>query len=219
MTFYIAPIVEGDTEKVCIERLLQRIWSEHLFAPIPLRVLEPSRGKRDAMINQKHPEFLKKIEQASQKLASKLRNDSLRRGMLLILLDAESACPATLAPDLLGAAQMHLANVDIACILAKKMFENWIVAGASTLAGVSGLPDPLPVRDQFEDRSGAAWIDNQLRSVKQNRAYKKTIDAQVFVRRMNLQECRANSPSFDKLCRSLAARLPPPPADVPATGG
>jgi hypothetical protein len=36
------------------------------------------------------------------------------------------------------------------------MLENWIVAGASTLAGVSELPDPLPARDQFEDRSGAA---------------------------------------------------------------
>jgi hypothetical protein len=88
------------------------------------------------------------------------------------------------------------------------MLENWIVAGASTLAGVNGLPDPLPARDQFEERSGAAWLEAQLRSRNQARKYKKTADADVFVRAMNLQECRGNAPSFDKLCRELEARLP-----------
>jgi hypothetical protein len=92
------------------------------------------------------------------------------------------------------------------------MLENWIVAGASTLAGVNGLPDPLPARDQFEDRGGAAWLEAQLRSKNKARKYKKTDDAEVFIRRLALQECRDNAPSFDKLCRVLQARLPAPPA-------
>jgi hypothetical protein len=115
---------------------------------------------------------------------------------------------------LLAAATQVRSDAPIACVLAKRMLENWIVAGASTLAGVNGLPAPLPARDQFEDRSGAAWLEAQLRSKNKARKYKKTADAEAFVRAMALQECRDNAPSFDKLCRELAARLPKPP-DTP----
>ena len=37
------------------------------------------------------------------------------------------------------------------------------------------------------------------------------LSPEEFVRRMDLKECRTNSPSFDKLCRELGARLPHPP--------
>ena len=33
-----------------------------------------------------------------------------------------------------------------------------------------------------------------------------------LAQRMDLQQCRTNSPSFDKLCRELEARLPQPPS-------
>jgi Domain of unknown function (DUF4276) len=100
------------------------------------------------------------------------------------------------------------ADAAVACVLAKRMLENWIVAGASTLAGVNDLPEPLPARDQFEDRSGVAWLEAQLRGRDKARKYKKKTDAAEFVRAMALQECRDNAPSFDKLCRELEARLP-----------
>jgi hypothetical protein len=93
------------------------------------------------------------------------------------------------------------------------MLENWIVAGASTLAGVNGLPDPLPARDQFEDGNGVAWLKAQLKSRNKARAYKKTVDAPAFVQVMDLAECRGNCPSFDKLCRELEARVSPPPRE------
>lgn len=208
MTFYVVPIVEGQTEVSCIERLLQRIWMELLTAPVRLQVLPASRGKRDALVNPKHPDFKTKIEEAYAKLARRLRHDSSGRGLLLLLLDAERDCPAELAPRLLEAALRVRSDTPIACVLAKRMLENWIVAGASTLAGVHDLPEPLPARDQFEERSGAAWLEAQLRSRNNTRKYKKTADAEPFVRAMNLQECRANSPSFDKLCRELETRFP-----------
>jgi hypothetical protein len=91
------------------------------------------------------------------------------------------------------------------------MLENWIVAGASTLAGVNDLPNNLPARDKIEDRSGVVWIETQLRSRDKTRKYRKTVDAEHFIRIMDLQECRTNSPSFDKLCRELEARLPQKP--------
>jgi hypothetical protein len=97
------------------------------------------------------------------------------------------------------------------------MFENWIVGGASTLAGVNGLPDPLPTRNNFEEIVGASWLDDQLRSRIRSRKYKKREDAEPFIREMNLEECRRCCPSFDKLCRELETRLPPPPASSDET--
>ncbi len=218
MTLYVVPIVEGQTEVGCIERLLQRIWVELLTAPVRLQVLPASRGKRDALVNPRHADFTAKIEEAYLKLARQLRHDSTGQGqgLLLLLLDAETDCPAELGPRLLGAATQFRPDAPVACVLAKRMLENWIVAGASTLAGVNGLPNPLPPRDQFEDRSGVAWLETQLRSQNKARKYKKTADAEVFVRAMDLRECRANAPSFDKLCRELAVRLAAHPSVGPA---
>jgi len=136
--------------------------------------------------------------------------------MVLVLLDADDDCPMELAPRLLGSARKARSDADIACVIAKRMFENWIVAGASTLAGVNDLPDPLPARNQFEERSGVAWLDNQLRSRDRARSYRKGLDAKVFVQSMNLAECRTNSPSFDKLCRELEKRLPAKSATEPS---
>ena len=73
MTFYLVPIVEGQTEVGCVERLLQRVWTELLAAPVRLQVLPASRGKRDTLINPDHPDFAAKVEEAYAKLARRLR--------------------------------------------------------------------------------------------------------------------------------------------------
>ena len=133
---------------------------------------------------------------------------------MLILLDAEDDCPATLAPRLLHTARTALpGESNVACVLAVRMFENWIVGGASTLAGVRGLPNPLPPRDGFEVIHGAGWLGRQIRSHNSKRKYKKTEDAEPFVRSMSLVECRTNCPSFDKLCRELERGLPAPSSE------
>jgi hypothetical protein len=216
MTLYIAPIVEGHTEQGCVERLLQRIWTELLCSPDRLQVLEPFRGHRDSLTHANGEVLTDSVTKAFLKLRAATRRDSEARSLLLILLDAEGDCPATLAPRLMEIARKALpATTPVACVLAKRMLENWIVAGASTLAGVNGLPDPLPPRSNVEDHSGVGWLEKQLRSKNRTRSYKKTADGEIFVRAMALQECRENAPSFDKLCRELEARLPPPPAPDP----
>src|SRR5205823_648249 len=128
-------------------RLLHRVWNL-LGSPFRLQVLLPSRGKRDALANPDDADFAKKVEEASAKLAQRLRRDSPDRGLVLLLIDAEHDCPAELAPKLLEAAKSVRGDVDISCVIAKRMLENWIVAGASTLAGVNELPDVLPVPDR-----------------------------------------------------------------------
>lgn len=215
MAVYIAPIVEGDTEAECVERLLQRVWSELLVAPVRLQVAVPTRGSRAALAHPNRSDLAEKLNEACAKLAHPLRKDPAGRTLVLLLLDADQDCPAELGPHLLAAAKAHRADVDVVCVLATRMFENWLVAGASTLAGVNDLPDVLPARDRFEERSGAKWLDDQLRSLDPARKYNKITDTLAFVRRFALQECRDNCPSFDKLCCELEALLPPPPVDPP----
>jgi hypothetical protein len=218
MTLYVAPVVEGQTEQACVERLLQRVWGQLLGAPERLQVLEPFRGQRDALVHPDGAALTDCVRKAFLKLNVKAGKDPQARRLLLVLLDAEGDLPCQLAPRLLGVVRAALpAGAPVACVLPRRMLENWIVAGASTLAGVNGLPDALPAGEQFEDRSGAGWLEEQLRSRDRTRKYKKTVDAEAFVRAMNLHECRANAPSFDKLCRELEALLPQQP-DAPAPG-
>jgi len=211
MTLYIANIVEGQTEQGCLERLLQRTWTELLGQTERLQVLEPFCGPRDKLI-QSPGDLIMTIEQSLQKLYSKAKRDPDAIKLLLILLDAEGDCPATLAPQLFKLArEIAPPGVAISCVMPKRMLENWIVAGASTLGGINNLPNPLPVRGLFELRSGAAWLDEQLRSVNKTRKYKKVIDARDFINSMDLNECRTNSPSFDKLCREMEKCVPAAP--------
>jgi hypothetical protein len=214
MTVYVAPVVEGQTEQGCVERLLQRTWGQLLGRPERLQVLEPFRRPRGQLVQTSGAALAKAVQEAHLKLRAKVKRETDARSMVLVLIDAEDECPATLAPRLLFVARTALPpDINSACVIAKRMLENWIVVGASTLAGVNGLPDPLPARDQFEERSGAAWLEGQLRSRNAARKYKKTVDAEAFVRAMDLHECRLNSPSFDKLCRDLVTFFPPPPVE------
>lgn len=215
MTLYLVPIVEGQAEQGCVERLLHRVWQGLHFGPERLQVVEPFRGHRDELVHPNGVVLTNMVRKAFVKLKAKAKKDAQAQLLVLILLDAEGDCPATLAPRLLDVARKALpADTPVCCVLAKRMLENWIVAGASTLAGVNGLSDPLPPRDQFEDHSGAAWLEARLRSQNKARKYKKTDDAEMFIRAMALEECRDNAPSFDKLCRELEARLPHAPNET-----
>ncbi|MCI0464085.1 MAG: DUF4276 family protein [Gemmataceae bacterium] len=217
MTLYIAPVVEGQTEQGCVERLLHRVWFELLAQPERLQVLEPFRGQRDALVHPDGKAFTESVQKAFLKLHAKARKDAEARSLLLILLDAEGDCPATLAPRLLAVARAVLPpDSPVACVLPKRMLENWIVAGCTTLAGVNGLPSPLSPPANPEDCGGSGWLSAQLRSVNKGRKYTKTADAKVFVAAMDLQGCRDTASSFDKLCRELEGRiLPPPQAPLP----
>lgn len=203
MNCYILPIVEGETERHCIERLLHRAWSEVLSCADRLQVLRAFVAKRGALVHLDGKILSETVQKAFLELQAKRRKDPDARLLLLILLDAEKECPAIIAPRLLETARKSRSDATIACVMAKRMLENWIVAGASALGGVNGLPDPLPPRDQFEDRSGVFWLEQQLRSKNSAKKYRKTLDASVFFKSVDLAECRQNAPSFDKLCRDL----------------
>lgn len=104
MTFYIAPVVEGHTEQACIDRLLHRVWNELLCRPERLYVVEPFRGHRDELVHEQRKTLTEITEKAYLKLRIKAKKEIDDISMVLILLDAEDDCPATLAPRVLETA-------------------------------------------------------------------------------------------------------------------
>lgn len=210
MTLFIAPIIEGQTESTCISTLLQRLWSELLGTEAcdSLVVLPTNRTSRSAFVSARKPELTEKIQQAVRLLLSRMHDPEVDRGFVLVLIDAEEDCPKSLAPALMTRAIETRSDADIACVLPTRQLENWFKAAAESLRGVNGLPHDLTIPTDPEHGSGATWLTKELKRSNPKHRYSKTTDALEFVRKMNLQQCRKNSRSFDKLCRELAKRLP-----------
>jgi Domain of unknown function (DUF4276) len=203
MTLFIGSIVEGETETQCVPAILKRIWYELLAQTEVVVPLPPARQSRDQLVNDAYDTLAANILKVSMQLQKKLKDKSNDRGVILILLDAEDDCPATLGPRLLVRASSARSDAKIACVLAKRSLENWIVAGAASLQGVNGLLAAAPIPEHAEEQSGVAWLKKQLATSDRSRSYSKVTDAKIFFRDINLAECRLNSPSFDKLCREL----------------
>jgi hypothetical protein len=217
MTLYVVPIVEGKTEQRSVERLLQRVWSQLLQVPERLQVLKPIRGKRDTLIDDKKVDLKQTVEEAQIELRRRAARDPQARTLVLVLLDAEDDCPAELGPRLLETARKAWAGADVTCVIAKRMLESWMAAGATpaTLGGVNGLPSDVQAPPDPEDHNGARWLGEQIRRSARHRKYAKTVDGPAFVVKMDLAQCRNLAPSFDKLCRELETRAQPPAAPPP----
>ncbi len=209
MTLYIAPIVEGQTEELCLERILHRVWNDVLAAPARLQVLKPIRGHRSSLARERHPELEQRVNEAQIELARRLSKDALGRGLVLLLLDADKDCPATLGPALLARAAAVRSDLDISCVLAKRQLENWFKAAGESLRGVCGLPGDVVTPSDPEDGSGATWLTQQMQRYDSQAKYKKPGDGVKLAAAMNVALCRENSRSFRKLCKELDARVTP----------
>jgi len=142
MTLYVVPIVEGPTEVACIQTLLHRVWSNLLGRPERIQVIDPVRAPRDQILDFDGKELIITSKKAVAKLRAKTRACADSQLLVLILIDSEKdGCPATLGPELLKIAKNTIPeDIHVSCVIAKRMLENWIVAGASSLCGVNGLP-------------------------------------------------------------------------------
>lgn len=206
MFLRVGVLVEGHGEDGAIRTLLERIWYELLCSD---QAIDVYVWRRDQGTLLKEEGLKKRVEALKIKLD--YRRPSVAKQLMLILLDSEGECPATLGPSLLKWANEARSDADIACVLAHPMFETWFAACAESLAGENDLPVDLQSPDDPEgNRRGKGWIKKQL-----PRKYKETTDQPSFVAKMDLQQCRDNSPSFDKLCRELEKLLPQPEPEEP----
>src|SRR6185295_11601848 len=122
--------------------------------------------------------------------------------MVLILLDADQDAPCLLGPKLLEIARAQRSDADVACVVANVEYETWFVASARSLTEYLTISEHEVLPDAPEaTRLGKGWI--QRRRDK----YSETVHQPAMTRAMDLALCRSKSPSFDKLCRDLEARL------------
>ena len=204
----IAPIVEGDGEVACLPTLLRRVWKEIVGGEYA-DVLRPNLKPRDHLIDEKRLRDI--VEETAIMLAS--RSTQPLPGLILILIDADTDCPAEIGPRLHHWAQGVDARFSVSCVLANMEYETWFAASARSLVerGYLKLKPNEAIPDNPEgQRLRKKWIQDRYAvqgEIKRNVRYSPTVDQLAMTREMDLSACRANSPSFDKLCRELEKRI------------
>ncbi len=197
----IVPIVEGHGEFQCIRTLLERIWREIVGGTF-VDVLRPIRVKRQRVLQGN--ELQKALELAASKLAAAATDAP---GMILVLLDADQDLPCALGPRLLDLAASVRPHADVACVVANVEYETWFVAAAESLTKYLALTEAAGPENPESLRLGKRWVETRFQGTR----YTETQDQPRMTAAMDLALCRRRSPSFDKLCRELAARAAPRP--------
>lgn len=202
----IQPIVEGDGEVHAVPVLLRRLRDESKAFDVD--VGKPILRKRSEFI---HEGPLRKAIQLA------LLRESC--DAILILFDADDACPADLAPAIEGWAQNEAGTVPVVVVIACREYEAWFLASIESLRGFRGIlpgatshPDPeFPrgAKEQLEDR------------MEVGRSYSETTDQAPITAKFDMEAAYASCRSFRRMVRAFgllvsAAGQPlqgwPPPA-------
>lgn len=190
MAICLACIVEGHGEIEAIPVILRRI--AEITAPgASLKIHPPFRVPRSKLV--KPGELERSVELAARRAG--------KEGAILIVMDGDDECPATLGPELLARAQKARSDLPIRVVLAKREFEAWFLAAAESLRGRRGLardleapPDPEAIRGAKE------WLTAQMG---QGQRYVETLDQPALAAVLDLERARRGAPSFDKLFRDV----------------
>ena len=203
----LAPIVEGDGEVSSLPILIRRIGQAYC-PEIFFDVLKPIRMPASSLLKADDPCLMRAVGIAERKLTEHC--ESSVRKCVLILLDVEGGCAATLGPNLKRRATEIASHLRIACVFAVDEYETWFVAAAESLTDYLDI-EPGQVPSDPESRGAKKkWIEDRFRVGK----YRETVDQPKFSATMDLRLCRSRSPSFDKLCREIE-RMAIPGDDLP----
>lgn len=126
ITTPIISIVEGHGEVEALPVLIRRVFTERV-GQMPPPVNPPIRIKSGS--------FLKDASYFEKYIALAAAKAAQADGRVLILLDCEDDCPATLGPDLLERARALRADIPFVVVLAYREYETWFLAAADSLAG------------------------------------------------------------------------------------
>lgn len=183
----IASIVEGDGEVAALPVLLRRLneWRPgHDYA----QALPPIRVHRDRFLN-RDEEFRKQLLLAAAKCGE--------QGWILVVLDADDDCPATLAAEVYQRAQQHVPHRRLSVVLAKREYEAWFIAAAQSLDGCRGFCCPGTPVEAETPRDAKGWLRRNM----EGGTYSEVLDQPAFTALFDLQQAFDNSRSFRKLCK------------------
>ncbi|MEU7566752.1 DUF4276 family protein [Streptomyces fradiae] len=187
----IASVVEGEGEISALPVLLRRlmyeaeIWDADIQPPFLVdrgRLVRPGG-----------------LEAAMEAQARRVPAD--HPGGILVVIDADDDCPASLGPSLLARAEAARPDRRTAVVLANREFEAWFLASAPSLAGRAGLAEHLEVPPESEAlRDCKGWLTHHRRD---GVRYRPRVDQAALTQVMDLGLARTNSSSFDKFCRDI----------------
>jgi hypothetical protein len=182
-----ASIVEGDGEVQAVPILIRRLneWNqpERYVKPI-----NPIRIRRDRFLN-REDEFRKYILLAESKCGAD--------GWILILLDADDDCPATLGDEIIRRVRTVTNHRHVSVVLANREYEAWFIAAAQSLHGYRSFIflNEAPVNAEGP-RDAKGWVSERMADGR----YRETIDQPAFTAQFDLQQAFDGSRSFRKLC-------------------
>lgn len=184
---FVASIVEGDGEVAALPVLLRRL-SDWRTPGVPVTLLKPIRVHRDRFLR-REDEFRRHLLLAADKCG-----DS---GWILLLVDADDDCAATLGADIVERASGVVPHRRVAVILANREYEAWFIASAAALNGKRGFTfGGEPSIDAEQPRDAKKWMADRMPT----RGYHETTDQPAFSALLDLEQAFGGSRSFRKLC-------------------
>lgn len=186
----ITSIVEGHDDVKAVPILLRRI-ARFLSPGSAVMIHRPIRVGRYKIL--KSGELERAVELAARQAGA--------RGRILILLDADDACPAELGPELLARAEAARPDRDISVVIAKSEYEAWFLAAADSIAGHRGIRSSGNRPSKPESiRDAKGWLSARLPA---GQSYRETLDQSALTEVFDLDAART-APSFDKLWRDVS---------------
>ena len=190
----IGCIVEGHGDDKAVPIVVQRVARTEVPATV---VIAETLIRRDRGHLIQQIRLVADIEFVARRLVG--------QGSILVVLDADDDCPATLGPQLQGWAQNARPDIPIAVVLAAREFESWFLASAESLRGHCDLSDSLESHPRPEGvRDAKGWLSSQM---PRRRSYSPSADQPDLTRIFDLSLARARSDSFDKCYREITRLL------------
>lgn len=188
---HIIPIVEGHGEVAAVPILIRRIAEQ--LGVYGVRVGKPIRCPRQKLV--KVGELERVVELAARKGGA--------TGQILVIIDAESDCPAQLAPMLLRRARAARGDVLIDVVIAKMEHEAWFLGSLESLVQHLQIRNYVPIPFDPESIQGA----KERLSIQTGIHYSETVDQPAYTAVFNMERARKVCPSFDKCCRAVGSLI------------
>jgi hypothetical protein len=188
----VQPIVEGQADESAVPVLLRRLieaasaWS--------VQVARPHRRRRTQLVQ-------KDGLQTAVRVACLTPNC----GAILVVFDADDACPRTHAPTLEAWAHEAAGQVPCAVVMANREYEAWLLAAVESLRGHGGVRFDAPPHDDPEAPRDAKR-ELQLR-MQEGRGYLPTSDQARLTAHFDLATAYRSCRSFRKLVRAFGEFL------------
>lgn len=181
----IVIIVEGQGDEEAIPVLVRKLLQTRGSYP----TIATHRVKRNKVV--KPGELEKAVEFASL--------DPACSG-ILVVLDADDDCPATMGPLLAARATGAATHKTVGLVLANTEFESWAIAGVEGLRGRRGV---APDAECIGDPDAITSPKGSLERMMAGRSYLETDDQAAFAQLLDHDLARTRSRSFRKFEQEL----------------